>query len=143
VTCAARSTCGVGIAARRYCPHTYTWFVDAAQRLNTPADDVSLQWSTLAKITALTGAPPDEVGDTEFEHARSAIIDAFVARGQPSSGRKPGRDLPPAAADAVPRRPSRQLHKAGAYAAGVTDRLGHGRSGARPDGPPLHRWRSS
>jgi integrase/recombinase XerD len=77
----------LGIAARRYCPHTYTWFVDAAQRLNTPPDDVSLQWSTLAKITALTGAPPDEVGDTEFEHARSAIIDAFVARGQPSSGR--------------------------------------------------------
>ena len=46
-----------------------------------------LQWSTLAKITALTGTPPDAIGPAEFERARTAIVDAFIARGSPCAGR--------------------------------------------------------
>jgi site-specific recombinase XerD len=48
---------------------------------------VALQWNTLAKITALTGVAPDRVGADEFEHARRALVDAYRARGLPSSGR--------------------------------------------------------
>lgn len=48
---------------------------------------MALQWNTLAKITAITGVAPDEVAGTDFESARTAIIDAYVARGLPQSGR--------------------------------------------------------
>jgi len=46
-----------------------------------------LQWSTLAKITALTGTPPDAIGQAEFQRARTAIVDAFITRGSPCAGR--------------------------------------------------------
>ncbi len=77
----------LGNAARNYCPSAYAWFVDVCERLSSTAADTALQWNTLAKITAVTATPPEQVGTSEFEAARTAIIDAYVARGLPSSGR--------------------------------------------------------
>jgi len=77
----------LGNAARNYCPSAYAWFVDVCERLGITAADTALQWNTLAKITAVTAIPPEQVGPSEFEAARAAIIDAYVARGLPSSGR--------------------------------------------------------
>jgi site-specific recombinase XerD len=77
----------LGIAARHYCPDAHTWFVTAAARLGIRLADTRLQWSTLAKITAFTGTPPDAIGPAEFQRARTAIIDAFIARGSPCAGR--------------------------------------------------------
>ncbi len=77
----------LGTAARNYRPEAYRWFVDAAERIGITAADIALQWNTLVKITAVTGTPPDEVGTAEFASARSAIVDAYVERGLPQSGR--------------------------------------------------------
>ena len=77
----------LGNAARNYCPDAHAWFVAACQRIGTSPADMALQWNTLAKITAITGVAPDEVAGTDFESARTAIIDAYVARGLPQSGR--------------------------------------------------------
>ncbi|MDP3969854.1 MAG: tyrosine-type recombinase/integrase, partial [Nocardioides sp.] len=46
-----------------------------------------LQWNALAMITAVTGTPLEEVGDSDFEHASTAVIGAYVSRGKPESGR--------------------------------------------------------
>ena len=77
----------LGTAARNYRPEAYRWFVDAAERIGITAADIALQWNTLVKITAVTGTPPDEVGTAEFASARGAIVDAYVERGLPQSGR--------------------------------------------------------
>jgi len=76
-----------GHAARLYCPDAYRWFTSACAVLNLQPADVALQWNTLAKITALTGEAPDLVGADEFERARRTLVDAYRARGLPSSGR--------------------------------------------------------
>jgi site-specific recombinase XerD len=77
----------LGHAASNHCPDAHRWFVDACTLLGVSAGDVALQWNTLAKITALTGVAPDRVGIAEFEQTRRAVIDAYLARGLPSSGR--------------------------------------------------------
>lgn len=77
----------LGVAARAFCPDAHAWFVEACELLGTRPSDTRMQWNTLAKITAVTGTPPDEIGDGEFELARAAITGAYVARGLPSSGR--------------------------------------------------------
>src|SRR5680860_715983 len=77
----------LGTAARTYCPEAYRWFLAEATRLEMLPADVSLQWSTLAKVAALTGAAPDQIRDHEFEQARDAVIDAYVAHGSPEAGR--------------------------------------------------------
>jgi integrase/recombinase XerD len=77
----------LGNAARNYCPSAYAWFVDACERLGINPNDIALQWNTLAKITAITGTPPERISTAEFEAARTAIIGAYAARGLPSSGR--------------------------------------------------------
>src|SRR3954447_8833493 len=77
----------LGNAARNHCPDTHRWFTDACALLQVRAGDVALQWNTLAKVTALTGVAPHRVGAAEFDHARRAAIDAYHARGMPSSGR--------------------------------------------------------
>lgn len=46
----------LGIAARRWNPSGHAWFVEACAPLRLAVDDVALQWSTLAKITAVMGA---------------------------------------------------------------------------------------
>lgn len=78
----------LGNAARNYRPSTHAWFVAAGQRLGTIPADITLQWNTLAKVTAVTAAPSEHVGPEEFEQARWAIINAYVTRGLPNSGRK-------------------------------------------------------
>ena len=50
-----------------------------------------------------------------------------------------GRDLPPAAADAVPRRPPHHAESASPAPAGVGDRMGHRRAGIHRDRAPLRR----
>ena len=77
----------LGTAARIHCPEAYRWFLAEATRLEMLPADVSLQWSTLAKVAALTGAAPDQIRDHEFEQARDAVIDAYVAHGSPEAGR--------------------------------------------------------
>lgn len=77
----------LGFAARSHCPDAHTWFVEACRRLDVQAGDISLQWNTLAKVTAITGVPLQRVDTVTFESARSALIDAYTARGLPSSGR--------------------------------------------------------
>jgi integrase/recombinase XerD len=77
----------LGNAAGNHCRDAHRWFIGACELLNVRDGDVALQWNTLAKVTALTGVAPDQVGAAEFEHTRRAIIDAYVGRGQPSSGR--------------------------------------------------------
>jgi integrase/recombinase XerD len=77
----------LGNTARNHCPQAHTWFGDSCRVLNISEADIGLQWNTLAKITAVTGAPPQQVRTKQFEGARTAIIDAYLARGMPSSGR--------------------------------------------------------
>src|SRR5436190_8264278 len=62
----------LGKSARTFCPAAYTWFVQTCERLGTGPADVALQWNTLAKVTAMTGAAPDQITEREFEHARIA-----------------------------------------------------------------------
>ncbi len=40
-----------------------------------------------AKVAALSGVRPDEVDGASFNHARSALTDAYARRGKPESGR--------------------------------------------------------
>ena len=77
----------LGNAARNHCPDAHAWFVGAGERIGISPADIALQWNTLAKITAISGTPPDQVGPAEFETARTAIVDAYIARGLPRSGR--------------------------------------------------------
>jgi integrase len=77
----------LGGIARRYCPTAHAWFVAECQNLGVSPADVSLQWNALVKVTAITGTPPDEVGNTQFAAARRAIVDAYSTRELPESGR--------------------------------------------------------
>jgi integrase/recombinase XerD len=77
----------LGTSARSFCPDSYAWFLDACDRIDIRAGDVALQWNALAMITAVTGTAPEEVGNQQFELGSTAIIDAYVARGKPESGR--------------------------------------------------------
>jgi hypothetical protein len=86
-TLLAGSDLRLGVTAKRYLPAEHARFVAMAQALHTRADDITLQWNTLIKITAVTGVGPDHIGESEFESARVAIIDAYMARGLPESGR--------------------------------------------------------
>ena len=75
----------LGNAARH---DAHVWFVESCERLGIGRDDLGrLHWNALAKVAATTGVAPDRVGDREFELARTAIVDAYVARGMPASGR--------------------------------------------------------
>jgi hypothetical protein len=83
----SRADLRLGIAARHYCPEAYAWFVALAEQLGLRRADTILQWSTLAKVTALIRTPPDAIGPREFQQARTAIVDAFIARGSRCAGR--------------------------------------------------------
>ena len=77
----------LGMAACHACPDAHTWFVAAAERLGMGSVNTMRQWAALAKITACTGTAPDAVGPAEFTRARTAIVDAFVARRSPNAGK--------------------------------------------------------
>lgn len=77
----------LGNAARSHCPDAHRWFTDACALLDNNGSDVSLQWNALAKVTAVTGTPAQRIDTTAFEAARTAIIDAYIDRGMPNSGR--------------------------------------------------------
>jgi integrase/recombinase XerD len=77
----------LGGVAANYCPDAHRWFVDVCDQITTRTADVSIQWNALVKITAITGTPPDQVGDSEFAAARNEIVAAYVARDLPDSGR--------------------------------------------------------
>jgi hypothetical protein len=128
----------LGNAARNYCPN-------ACERLGINPNDIALQWNTLAKLTAITGTPPERISTAEFEAARTAIIGAYadhrrLRRARPAElGPEHGRDLPPAPAHPVPRRPARHPRPAGQPATSLGDRLGSGRRRVRRGSPLLHR----
>jgi site-specific recombinase XerD len=77
----------LGVAARSHCPEAYAWFTGACAALGVGHSDVTLQWNALAKVTAITGAAPDQVRDEEFTVASRAILGAYASRGRPESGR--------------------------------------------------------
>jgi integrase len=77
----------LGTSARTFCPDAHAWFVDACARIDVRPADIALQWNALAMVTAVTGVRPEQVGDAEFEHGSTAVIDAYHARGKPESGR--------------------------------------------------------
>ncbi|MBU0801696.1 MAG: tyrosine-type recombinase/integrase [Alphaproteobacteria bacterium] len=77
----------LGTSARAFCPDAHAWFVAACARIDVRAEDIALQWNALAMITAVTGVPPEQVGDADFEVGSTAVIDAYAARGRPQSGR--------------------------------------------------------
>ena len=77
----------LGNAARLYCADDHRWFREICSRLNISGEDIMVQWNTLAKITAITGAPPRAVTDEHFDAARTAMTTAYARRGKPSAGR--------------------------------------------------------
>jgi integrase/recombinase XerD len=77
----------LGTSARVFCPDAHAWFVDACGHIDIRPADIALQWNTLAMITAVTGTAPEQVGDHDFNLGSAAVIDAYVARGKPESGR--------------------------------------------------------
>ncbi len=77
----------LGTAARTFCPAAHRWFVEACARIGVADSDVTIQWNSLAMITAVTGVPADRIADHEFDAASRAVIDAYVARARPESGR--------------------------------------------------------
>lgn len=77
----------LGTAARTHCPDTHAWFTDACEQIGVSDGDRKIQWNSLAMITAITGVPGDQIGETEFAAASQAVIDAYTARDKPESGR--------------------------------------------------------
>lgn len=77
----------LGGVARRYCPDAHAWFAGECARLGVSPADTSLQWNALVKVTAITGTPPEQVGDAEFAAARQAVVAAYASRELPESGR--------------------------------------------------------
>ena len=77
----------LGNAARLYCGDDHRWFCEICSRLEVSGTDTAMQWNTLAKITAITGAAPRAVRDDEFARARTAMTDVYAGRDKPSSGR--------------------------------------------------------
>jgi integrase/recombinase XerD len=77
----------LGTAARTFCPESHAWFVEACDRIGVSDTDRTIQWNSLAMITAITGVPADRIGEAEFGIASQAVIDAYVARNKPESGR--------------------------------------------------------
>lgn len=77
----------LGTAARTFCPDTHAWFVEACEQIGVRDGDIATQWNSLAMITAVTGVAADRVGDHHFDVASRAVIDAYMARDQPESGR--------------------------------------------------------
>ena len=57
----------LGNAARLYCADDHRWFREICSRLEISGADTTVQWNTLAKITAITGAAPRAVTDDEFD----------------------------------------------------------------------------
>jgi integrase/recombinase XerD len=77
----------LGTAARAFRPDAHAWFVEACVRIDVRSADIAWQWNALAMVTAVTAVPPERVGDADFELGSTAVIDAYVARGKPESGR--------------------------------------------------------
>lgn len=77
----------LGTSARLFCPDAHSWFLDACSRTGVPAADIALQWNALAMITAVTGTAPDQIQDHHFENGSRTVLDAYVSRGKPESGR--------------------------------------------------------
>src|SRR5215211_7615993 len=74
----------LGVVARGHCPSTYTWFLDATERLHSKPFDIALQWNALMKVAAVTGVAPDRLTDKDLNAARDAIVAAYVNRGCPA-----------------------------------------------------------
>ena len=120
----------LGNAARLYCADDHRWFREICSRLNISGEDITLQWNTLAKITAITGAPPRAVTDELFRAPLAPpTSDRLRRRGKPSAGLDDGGDLPPAATDLVSRRQDHNAAPARSRTAGRRDRMGNGHTG--------------
>ena len=76
-----------GLPARRFCATDYHWFTATCSRIGISSRDTAAQWNILAKITAITGAPPCAVTDEHFDAARVAMTTAYARRGKPTAGK--------------------------------------------------------
>lgn len=83
----ARLDLRLGGIARILCPDAHAWFVAVCERLAIAPVDVAIQWNALLKVTAITGTPPERIGEREFSLARTATIEAYGRRSRPESGR--------------------------------------------------------
>ena len=79
----SRSDLRPGLPARRFCAPDYHWFTATCSRIGISSRDTAAQWNILAKITAITGAPPCAVTDEHFDAARVAMTTAYARRGKP------------------------------------------------------------
>ena len=76
-----------GLPGRRFCAADYHWFTQTCSRIGISSRDTAAQWNILAKITAITGAPPCAVTDEHFDTARVAMTLAYTRRGKPTAGK--------------------------------------------------------
>ena len=76
-----------GLPGRRFCAADYHWFTQTCSRIGVSSRDTAAQWNILAKITAVTGAPPCAVTDEHFDTARVAMTLAYTRRGKPTAGK--------------------------------------------------------
>ena len=83
----SRSDLRPGLPARRFCGPDYHWFTATCSRIGISSRDTAAQWNILAKITAITGAPPCAVTDEHFDAARVAMTTAYARRGKPTAGK--------------------------------------------------------
>ena len=82
----SRSDLRPGLPARRFCGPDYHWFTATCSRIGISSRDTAAQWNILAKVTAITGAPPCAVTDEHFDAARVAMTTAYARRGKPTAG---------------------------------------------------------
>ena len=85
--CSAAPICGRESPGRRFCAADYHWFTQTCSRIGISSRDTAAQWNILAKITAITGAPPCAVTDEHFDTARVAMTLAYTRRGKPTAGK--------------------------------------------------------
>ena len=83
----SRSDLRPGLPARRFCGPDYHWFTATCSRIGISSRDTAAQWNILAKVTAITGAPPCAVTDEHFDAARVAMTTAYARRGKPTAGK--------------------------------------------------------
>ena len=96
----SRADLRLGIAARHYCPEAHTWFVALAEQLGLRPADTMLQWSTLAKVTALTRTPP---GTAYAPASSTGPVWPSSTRSSRAGRRGPAGTWPPSSTDSSSR----------------------------------------
>ena len=129
----------LGNAARLYCANDHRWFREICSRLEISGADTTVQWNTLAKITAITGASTPSGHRRTFRRRSHRDDDRLRSARQAQRWPDDGGDLPPAATDLVSRRQDHNAAPARSRTAGRRDRMGNGHTGIHFHRAPLPR----